>query len=249
VDCDANPIYTNNGSNGPCCRYECPSDAPDGWPQFASLEACEGSCPPGFVSCDGDASNGCEVDIQNSLFHCGACNNVCNDVPNAAPVCIAGACAIQSCDAGWSDCNGDTSDGCEVYWPSDPSNCGSCGAECALPHASSTCDFSSCIIDACDSGFGDCDGLSANGCETNFSESPENCGGCDVVCPNPNGTTATCTNGVCGAICNQGYANCDAVVANGCETNLNVDANNCGACGVVCPIPGTFCINGTCPID
>jgi hypothetical protein len=50
-------------------------------------------CDAGFGDCDGNAANGCEVDLTQRPGHCGACGNACS-LPNATPVCAAGACAV-----------------------------------------------------------------------------------------------------------------------------------------------------------
>src|SRR5213078_2724669 len=42
---------------------------------------------------------------------------------------------------------------------------------------------------------------------------------------------------------------CDGNAGNGCETNLNTDLNNCGACGTVCTTPANataVCSTGSC---
>src|SRR5207247_2347909 len=76
-----------------------------------------------------------------------------------------------------------------------------------------------------------------------------NCGACGNVCGVADGTAA-CSNGVCTvAACNSGYGNCDGNAGNGCETNLNTDLNNCGACGTVCTPPANataVCSTGSC---
>lgn len=46
------------------------------------------SCSDGFSDCDGDASNGCEVDINNDVEHCGACDEECTPTE----ICVAGGC-------------------------------------------------------------------------------------------------------------------------------------------------------------
>jgi hypothetical protein len=43
-------------------------------------------CEVGYASCDGDATNGCEADLQRSFRHCGGCNRPCNGT------CVAGVC-------------------------------------------------------------------------------------------------------------------------------------------------------------
>jgi hypothetical protein len=50
--------------------------------------------------------------------------------------------------------------------------------------------------------------------------------------------------------CPTGYADCDGNKANKCETNIQTNANNCGACGKVCSFPNatSACMNGSCAI-
>lgn len=46
------------------------------------------SCKEGFGNCDGRVENGCEVDINNDVEHCGACNDECTPTE----ICVAGGC-------------------------------------------------------------------------------------------------------------------------------------------------------------
>jgi hypothetical protein len=50
---------------------------------------CVANCTAGFANCDGDAANGCEVNLQSAAANCGACGNTCQ----AGQSCVAGVCA------------------------------------------------------------------------------------------------------------------------------------------------------------
>jgi hypothetical protein len=75
-----------------------------------------------------------------------------------------------------------------------------------------------------------------------------NCGGCGVVCPPPEGGVAECIAGVCGWDCGAD----DKVSCSGVCRDISADPNNCGACGFVCPEPvgGTaYCADYQCYED
>jgi hypothetical protein len=94
----------------------------------------------------------------------------------------------------------------------------------------------SATIGGCPTGFADCDGNPANGCEVNTATDLGNCGGCGMLCGSTN-ASPTCSAGVCTLNCNTmpySFANCDGIAANGCETNTTTDVSNCGGCGNVC---------------
>ncbi|MFO0652421.1 MAG: hypothetical protein U0326_39745 [Polyangiales bacterium] len=61
----------------------------------------------------------------------------------------------------------------------------------------------------------------------------------------------TCSGGMCGGTCEAGYGNCDMNAGNGCETNLNTTATNCGTCGNRCTLANAnaVCSSGTCAIE
>lgn len=73
-----------------------------------SIDACDG----GFADCDGLFSNGCEANTQQSLAHCGGCNQACA-LPNAVMSCTAGGCLFVACEPGYLNLNGtEQSAGC-----------------------------------------------------------------------------------------------------------------------------------------
>ncbi|MGE3633894.1 MAG: MopE-related protein, partial [Sandaracinaceae bacterium] len=66
-------------------------------------------------------------------------------------------------------------------------------------------------------------------------------------CPHASGTSWTCMPGGTCAFggCASGSANCDAIVSNGCESDLDTDAVNCGGCGMSCGA-GADCVARSC---
>jgi hypothetical protein len=125
----------------------------------------------------------------------------------------------------------------------DPANCGACGAVCSAINGATACVAGSCRITTCLAGFADCDGLAANGCETNVGSSVTSCGACGRTCVTANGVPA-CTAGTCAtAQCVPGFSDCDHNAANGCETNTNTSPSNCGTCGHACLL---VCSSGVC---
>lgn len=65
-------------------------------------------CQPGSSCC----GNTC-YDLSNDEEHCGDCNTVCEQPPNADPICENGTCGSGLCIGVWKDCNGVAEDGCE----------------------------------------------------------------------------------------------------------------------------------------
>ena len=76
---------------------------------------CEiGFCSPGFADCNKSIADGCETNLNNSLYHCGVCGTSCADKPYTATNCNQGQCVITNCKVGYSDCDGLVSNGCET---------------------------------------------------------------------------------------------------------------------------------------
>jgi hypothetical protein len=97
---------------------------------MCALGACVGCDQKGQAICDGNVCTGVGADPDN----CGFCGNVCPGGPNGWPVCKAGVCGL-GCAAGYANCDGDTSNGCETDRATDTANCGTCGHACMPGHA------------------------------------------------------------------------------------------------------------------
>lgn len=178
----------------------------------------------------------------------GGCNTVadCDPVANGHAICSASTCVIDSCDAGYANCDMNYSTGCETDIDTSMMNCGGCSQECAPDHATGQCSGGTCMLSFCDPGYGDCDLDISNGCEVNTSSDVQNCGTCNAVCSVPN-ATPTCLAGGCAVdSCNVGYSDCDSQAGNGCEVNTNSDPVNCGVCNNLCPPFAPNCVFGSC---
>ncbi len=254
-DCDNNPANgceaDLQGSALTCgtCNNACPN-GPNGT-TVCNGGSCAINCNAGFGNCDASLANGCETDVGTSAANCGGCNQACSPA-NGTGVCAGGMCGIMMCTGTFADCNMNAADGCEVDKSTSAQNCGMCGNMCSFPNAQATCAGGTCGLGMCNAGFGNCDGMAANGCEKPTSADVNNCGTCGNVCPGGANGTAACANGTCGLACDPGFGDCDGMAANGCETVLDTNVDNCGACGRACQSPnGTnvasvSCTGGVC---
>jgi len=103
------------------------------------LADCE-KCKDGWANDDGDWSNGCETDV--SVSECWGAEgkkNCLSDVKNADGIrCKDGQCDYVVCKAGYGDCDGDRTNGCEAEL-NNTEFCGHCsiackpGQDCRLP--------------------------------------------------------------------------------------------------------------------
>ncbi len=242
-EADLNNDLANCGGCGNSCEDTFPNAQ-----VTCNSGMCEmGNCLPGYGDCNNDTSDGCETDLNSDPAHCSACGQACS-LDHATAGCEAGSCTVASCDTGWGDCNSVASDGCEQNVQDDDSNCGGCGVTCDVSHATASCSGVTCVISACDDGWGDCDGNERNGCESMFAIDVDNCGGCGTVCEFAN-AAASCEAGQCVmGDCELNSNDCNEDPSDGCESNPMEDVDNCGRCGIVCSTnhADSQCINGTC---
>ncbi len=235
---DTRTNVTHCGACGTAC-----AGAPNAVPACAS-GACALTCTAGFAECDGVAANGCEVDTRTSTTHCGGCGRTCN-LANATAACAGSLCTVASCATGFADCDGMAANGCEVDTRVSAAHCGGCGRLCSFANAAASCAASACVLGACNAGFGDCDAMAANGCETDTRTTATHCGACGRVCSLPNATAACAAGGCTVASCNAGFADCDGMSPNGCEVDTRTSDANCGACARACT-GATACVAGAC---
>jgi hypothetical protein len=252
------------------------------------VDTCESVGGEVWANCDGDAVSGCDVEMQSNDASCGGClagepgegtfgtgqdcTQILSDLTkNVTDVsCTTGACEILGCAAGFADCDGDFSNGCEVNTASDDNHCNGCtsgptttwdgGFICdnLYTHGSGSCSNSVCSFDACDADYGDCTGgsgdadlgLSGDGCEEYLVGNDSHCNACFNECETDaqtSGNSCTASAGrACSPVCSSAsFDSCDSNGANGCEASLTV-ASSCGDCDTDCTLSvGTDDITST----
>jgi len=248
-DCDGNPSngcevdLTSSPAHCGACNTPCQIQHAD--PVCVDKVCAIGTCVDGWGDCNGNVDDGCETNVKaDSKQHCGACNQVCQAVGNSTPFCNFGACVFY-CKSGYGDCDKEAANGCEVDVFNDVANCGACGHVCSSVHGTAACAGGNCSI-LCEPNFDNCDNDITDGCETDLQNDVLHCGSCSNACTPPDGASATCVQSKCGFACLADRGNCNAQDADGCETYLLTDADNCGSCGHSCA--GAACINGYCEL-
>ncbi len=205
------------------CGTVCPSTR--GTPTCIGSACKYSSCASGFGDCDG--SKTCATKTTDDVANCGGCGTTCS-VASGTAKCTGTTCGVASCNPGFADCNATYADGCEASLTS-VTSCGACGVPCTRTNATATCATGSCKIASCGAGFGNCDTIDSNGCETDTKVTTAHCGGCGVPCVTPGGTPACVASACTVGSCNAGLANCDGSAANGCERAMNAVQNTCAA--------------------
>jgi len=253
--CARNEDCTNNPAGAVCdlLTGRCVQCSP-------SADTCPSAqrCDPATSTCVAGCRNdqGCAMamgDGGTSPRRCDTTTNTCVECADdthctggrlcRGNVCVA-ACTVMGCGTGEQCCEG----AC-VNTTTNTAACGACGAACTATNATAVCTAGTCGVGECAPGYANCDGASGTGCEVDTRTDPENCGGCGRECSAAANGLATCTNGMCGFACADGFGDCDGDPSNGCETDLRDGVGNCGACGQQCAAPanGTAaCRMGTC---
>lgn len=233
-DCSDGQVCRSN-----YCRTSCHSDrdCPTGESCVEGEISGQNVCQVRQAMAECTRTSDCPTGLVCRTSHCVAeCQtNYDCQVINPAFTCVSNTCRLV-CAAGLADCNADPRDGCEIDTRSDTNHCGSCTNMCSVSGGSAVCSQSTCGLGVCNSGLGNCDGNSNNGCETDTTSSTAHCGACGHACA----TGELCSLGVCRLNCAKGTTNCGGTCVFTQSNN-----NNCGACNNRCAT-GTTCREGAC---
>lgn len=130
-DCDQDPLtgcesslkdLQNCGECGRICDYDhAIASCSDGSCKMVS-------CESGFDNCNSDDTDGCETAVT-TIDNCGECGRMCPHFEHTITGCSNGQCVVVACEAGWDDCDGDDSNGCETPLNT-VENCGGCFFVC-----------------------------------------------------------------------------------------------------------------------
>lgn len=237
VACAGDPLPLTNCTAGVQTSCACP-DGSSG----AQRCAADGS---GFGACMCEGRDAATADVVTADVVTAdvvdvqiAPDVVAVDAPADAPRDVAVADVVR-------DAGADVVDVPPACDSSTPGNC--CGVSCPRPAhtTAATCTAGACGF-TCEAGWGDCDGMAANGCEVELATSVANCGACGAACrAAPTGEAPRCMGATCGVMCRIGFADCNGMIDDGCEVNTDTDRNNCGRCGGVCAV-GDRCMGAGC---
>jgi len=147
VDTETDPAHCGR------CDGACPARA--NARRTCDATVCGYECNGGFADCDGDASNGCEVDLRSDLASCGMCDQACDAVACNTVACVDRVCRYtaddsMSCDDG----NACTTEVCSSGTCSVTGNTCDAGGmpECARDSdcaRTSACEFEQCMGGTC----------------------------------------------------------------------------------------------------
>lgn len=194
-----------NSSHCGACGNRCTTPADAAAPPPNMVYGCvdgecgQFRCSGKWADCNGEIEeDGCEVDTGTDPNNCGGCGNKC------APgeVCYVDYWSGPRCGCaeGETLCpSGSASSFVCVDLQVDAKNCGVCGNVCPGNTRSDLHMFQACRQGFCDyectEGWGDCDGVLSNGCETNLLVNTGHCGACGNRCDASAGQP--CVEGKC----------------------------------------------------
>lgn len=194
---------------------------------------------------------------------CGTRVNNCGD----EVICLPNDCGTDICDTVLGQCvsSVDCTDTCDSLGWVCGIVCGIPCGTCTLDNAVAVCDMGTCIISDCHSGWGDCNNIDSDGCESELG-TEEHCSSCTDVCTAGVQICTSITEGC--TSCNYvwtGYSEDSSVECDGtpfpahcligctCEVNYignstggcSLDTSNVGSCGSYCAL-FTGYSNGAC---
>ena len=193
-----------------------------------------GACAPSLSTTSGDGGDanasqgGTDASVSDAVRADGTANQ--DSAMDALEASHPGDVVPGSDGVG---CGAAAACGCAKLF-ADPQNFGSCGHVCMAaderhPHVRQ----SDVRVAVRRQLHGDCDGNSANGCETPLLTTPAHCGACGTACPAAGAnSTEPCVNGVCTLQCTAPFQQCGDTI---CSVDTGTDTANCGSCGQVCP--------------
>ncbi|MDB4929548.1 MAG: hypothetical protein JWM10_2032, partial [Myxococcaceae bacterium] len=221
-DCTAFNLVCDRAA-GRCVDCVADTDCLDGRFCSAAQVCTPRVCSPGASTCV-STSRQSACDARGGALVESACAS--------GETCRAGRCQPSACTPGVATC--DTATGQRRVC--NPDGGGTtlepCGPE-------QRCSGGTCVSLACSPGSRVCQGqtsvLVCNGTGTSTSTS---------TCPTRANAERRCTDGACGFSCGAGFADCNGVASDGCETSVATNTN-CGACGLACG-GGQNCLDGRC---
>lgn len=168
------------GNGDPCFKHTC----------------ADGTCIDTPITCSPPDNDPCHIGVCAANGTCGFADAPAGTpcaVANGIGTCQAGVCQVSACNAGFANCDNNSTNGCETNTAIDPNNCGGCGHACPGGEP--------CVN-------GVCQPTCADGIK-NGTETDVDCGG--GTCPAcANGKTCNvdsdcqsgfCNNGVCAPPC------------------------------------------------
>ncbi|MEZ4406095.1 MAG: hypothetical protein R3A52_06440 [Polyangiales bacterium] len=142
ANCDGNPAngcesstLTDSANCGMCGRA-CASG------QVCVAGVCGTTCLPPNTACTGSVASCTNTAVDPA--NCGMCGRACALANTAVNGCVAGACTVVTCAAGFGNCDGNAANGCETNTNTSTTHCGACGRACA---SGQVCSAGACVND------------------------------------------------------------------------------------------------------
>ncbi|MDI3290426.1 FG-GAP-like repeat-containing protein [Polyangium sp. 15x6] len=249
--CQCAPGFT--GTNCETNVDDCtPNPCQNGGTCTDGVEGYTCQCAPGYTGTN------CETNVDGCTPN--PCQNggTCTDSVDGYTCQCAPGYTGTNCETNVDDCTpnpcqngGMCTDGVESYT-----------CQCAPGFTGTICDINidDCAPDPCQNGGTCTDGINAYTCQCAPGYTGTNCEtNVDDCTPNPCQNGGTCTDGINGYTCQcaptyEGtqceacagtLADCNGVASDGCEANLQSNADHCNACNLACST-GDICSNGAC---